>query len=297
MQISRKLPALGRAGGKTILFGEHAVVHGGVAVAVPVPNLELKVLLDTGTGWNAPTRDTDILERALEAILLEAAWDGPGLFVDVRSTLPLACGLGSSAALSVALARAVLSAQRRENAPDLVRSLANAGERVFHGNPSGVDVATIVLGRPIRFRRGEEPREIAAAGRFDLWVVDTGVRSRTSEVVADVAALRSTSPDTFRAALDRIALSVTAGLRTLDGGTAEEMARAMDQAMVGLRDIDVSHPAIEAVIREGVARGALGGKLSGAGRGGVVLLLAPEPEWTPGPEVGGCRVLTRVTLA
>ncbi len=297
METTRKLPALGRAGGKTILLGEHAVVYGGTAVAVPVTALELRVLLDTGEGWRAPTGDTDVLDRALAAILEAAGWDGPSLFVDVRSTLPLACGLGSSAALCVALARAVLTAQRSEHSLDRLRELANAGERVFHGNPSGVDVATIVLGRPIRFRKGEPPQEIAASGRFDLWIVDTGVRSRTSEVVAGVAQLRAEEAATFEIALRHIADSVAAGLDALDGGDSARMAAAMDHAMEGLRAIDVSHPVIEEVIREGVGNGALSGKLSGAGRGGVVLLLAPDPAWDPGPEIAGCPVLTRVTLA
>lgn len=297
MKPIRKLPALGRAGGKAILLGEHAVVYGGFAVAVPVNSLELTVLLDKGDGWSMSEPPSPTLDRARDAVLQAAAWDGPSLRAEVASSIPLACGLGSSAALAVALARAVLTACCREHTSDDVRTLADAAERVFHGNPSGVDVATVVQGQPIRFRRGEEPRPLQASGRRDLWVVDTGIRSQTSEVVADVARLRRDDPARFATALEHIADSVSAGSSALDGGTAGEMAAAMDLAMVGLRGIDVSHPVIEEVLLDGVRRGALGGKLSGAGRGGVVLLLAPDPDWDPGDRVGGCAVLTRVTLA
>ena len=296
MRPNRKLPALGRAGGKAILFGEHAVVYGGRAVAMPVSSLELSVLLDVGEGWSMSEPPSPKLDRARDAILEAAGWDGPSLHTVVKSTLPLACGLGSSAAFAVALSRAVLSASCREHTPDDVRGLADAAERVFHGNPSGVDVATVVHGHPIRFRRGEAPRPLSTAGRFDLWIVDTGVRSETSEVVADVARLRGDHPGRFDSSLDRIAASVADGIRALDGGTAREMAEAMDLAMEGLRGIGVSHPVIEEVLRDGRRRGALGGKLSGAGRGGVVLLVAPDPGWDPGDRVGDCAVITRATV-
>jgi mevalonate kinase len=296
MEPIRKLPALGRAGGKAILFGEHAVVYGGVAVALPVRSLELSILLDKGEGWSMSEAPSPKLDRARDAVLEAAGWDGPHVHGVIESTLPLACGLGSSAALAVALARAVLSASCREHTSEDVRALADAAERVFHGNPSGVDVAAILQGHPIRFRRGESPLPLGTAGRFDLWVVDTGVRSETSEVVADVAQLRADHPGRFDASREHIATSVADGIRALNGGTAREMAEAMDLAMVGLRGMGVSHPAIENVLLDGRRRGALGGKLSGAGRGGVVLLLAPDPDWTPGDTVGDCAVLTRVTV-
>ncbi len=297
MRPTRKLPALGRAGGKAILFGEHAVVYGGVAVAVPVNSLELSILLDAGQGWSMSEAPSPKLDRARDAILEASGWDGPSLRGVVESGIPLACGLGSSAAFSVALARAVLTASCREHGPDDVRALADVAEQVFHGNPSGVDVATIIHGHPIRFCRGEAPRPLATTGRFDMWIVDTGIRSETSAVVADVARLRSAHPRRSEAALGHIATSVADGMRALDGGTVQAMASAMDLAMEGLRGIGVSHPAIEDVLRDGRRRGALGGKLSGAGRGGVVLLLAPDPDWTPGDTVGDCSVLTRVTVA
>ena len=297
MKPVQKLPALGRAGGKAILFGEHAVVYGGAAVAVPVSGLALTVLLEPGKGWDMPEQATASLDKARDAVLVAAGWDGPSLHIRVTSDLPLACGLGSSAAFSVALSRAVLSAQCREHTDALVRELADAAEAVFHGNPSGVDVATVVQARPIRFRRGEDPRALGSLERFDLWVVDTGVRSQTSAVVADVARLRDTALIRFEDALARIADSVSAGTRALTGGTVAGMAAAMDTAMEGLRILGVSHPRIEDVIRAGIERGAVGGKLSGAGRGGVVLLLARDPDWDPGGTICGCPVLTRLTLS
>jgi len=291
--------ATGRAGGKAILFGEHTVVYGGAAVATPVTGLHVEVEVAPGSGWDLPdqaaTRSRR-LDRARDVILAEIGWPGLPPMIRVRGTLPPACGLGSSAALSIALSRALLDAAGRPADDDVVRELANASETVFHGNASGVDVATVLAGKPILFRRGEPATPVSVGDRIDLWLVDTQVRSSTSEVVADVASLRRSEPERFREARERIARSVDDGIGALTTGSTEELAAAMSLAMGGLRAIRVSHERIEQVLEAATRAGATGGKLSGAGRGGVVLLLSPDPEWEPGQEIADCPVLTRVTL-
>lgn len=291
--------ATGRAGGKAILFGEHTVVYGGAAIATPVSGLHVEVEVAPGSGWDLPDHPAARslrLDRARDVILQKIRWPGLPPLIRVRGTLPPACGLGSSAALSVALCRALLGAAERSDDDEVVRELANAAETVFHGNASGVDVATVLAGCPILFRRGETPIPVSAGGRVDLWLVDTRVRSSTAEVVADVAQLRRSEPERFRDARERISSSVEEGVAALDSGSCETLAAAMALAMEGLRAIDVSHERIEDVLVAAGAAGAAGGKLSGAGRGGVVLVLAPDTDWDPGPEIAGCPVLTRVTL-
>jgi len=291
--------ARGAAGGKAILVGEHAVVYGGRAVAMPVSGLQVRVLLSAGGGWDLgepPGAREPLLDRARDAVLEAAGWQGPPPHLAVRSTLPLACGLGSSAAFAVALARAVLDAVGRAADDEVVRALADAAEAEFHGNPSGVDVATVVRAQPILFRRGEVPAPVPLRGRFDLWIVDTGVRSQTGDVVSDVARLRERDPDRFTTSNVQIATSVEQALAALREGDVGALGQAMYTAMRGLRGIGVSHPAVEAVVDAATARGAAGAKLSGAGRGGVVLVLAPDADWSPGDAPGGGRVLTRVPL-
>ncbi len=293
------LPASASAGGKAILLGEHAVVYGHPAVAVPVPGLQVSVTLDRGTGWQmagGDTGDLGVLDRARDAVLTAAGWDGDALRVTTAGNLPLSCGLGSSAALGVALARAVLRAMGKAEDTERVRQLANASEAVFHGNPSGVDVATILAGEPILFCKGSAPRPAPVGGRFDLWVVDSGVRSSTSEVVASVARLREQHPRRLAAALEGIGAAARDGRRALEQGSITGLAAAMTQAMDNLRVLEVSHPVIEGVAQAALGAGAAAVKLSGAGQGGVVLLLGPQPSWDPGPTVAGCPVLTRVPI-
>ncbi len=289
--------ATGSAGGKTILLGEHAVVHGSEALALPIQDLRIQVDLSPGGGWSVDEGvDLDPLRRARDAVLDAAGWSGAPPHVATRATLPPACGLGSSAAFSVALARAVLAALGRPAAPEDVGPLADRAEAVFHGNPSGIDVATVLSDAPIRFRKGAAPAPVAVGGAFHLWVVDTGIRSSTSRVVGAVADLRRRRHDVVEAHFRRIAGAVRRGIAALAGGSVDALGAAMDDAMHGLRGIGVSHPVIEDVIRAALDGGATSAKLSGAGRGGVVLLLAPDAGWDPGPSVAGCRVLARARL-
>ena len=204
----------GRAGGKAILFGEHTVVYGGAAVATPISSLHIEVEVAPGSGWDLPDHPaarSRRLDRARDVILQAIRWQGLPPLIRVRGTLPPACGLGSSAALSVALCRALLNAAGRSDDDAAVRELANAAETVFHGNASGVDVATVLAGCPILFRRGEIPIQVSVGDRVDLWLVDSRVRSGTAEVVADVAQLRRSEPERFRDARERIAHSVDDG--------------------------------------------------------------------------------------
>ncbi|MDP7111382.1 MAG: mevalonate kinase [Myxococcota bacterium] len=289
----------GRACGKAILLGEHSVVYGGPAVAIPVPALTVDVEIEAGDGWDlGPAEGVDrrILDRARDAQLAAIGWSGNPPRIRVRANLPPACGLGSSAALSVALARALSTATGRPTDPEAVGTLANHSELVFHDRPSGVDVATVLAGTPIHFRRGQAPRPLQVACKIDLWVVDTGVRSCTAEVVAAVARRREADHETIAAAMQGLDQAARRGMAALETGAPAELISAVDDAMTGLRAIGVSHPAIERVVAAAREAGAPAAKLSGAGCGGIVLVVAPEPDWEPGPALADQLVLTRISL-
>jgi len=297
--VSGAATGRGWACGKAILLGEHAVVYGSPAVAIPIPELGVEVEVRPGGGWELASDegiDPDILERARDAQLAAVGWTGEPPRILVRGTLPPACGMGSSAAVSVALARALSAATGGPTDDDAIRALADHSERVFHDRPSGVDVATVLAGAPIRFRRGEEPRPLSVGRRVDLWVVDTGVRSSTAEVVAAVARRREADPAAIEGAMDRIGRAADRGAAALEEGDGPGLVGAVEDAMAGLRSIGVSHPAIEEVVTAARRGGASAAKLSGAGRGGIVLVIAPEPGWDPGPRLADHPVLARITL-
>lgn len=198
------------------------------------------------------------------------------LRVRVRSDLPPAAGMGSSAALAVALARAVADAAALPLSREEASRVAFETERRFHGRASGIDNTTAAWGIPLAFRPGAPPEPLEVGGPFRFLWVHSGVTSSTRDAVAAVAALRDRDPGGTEALFDEIAATVASGRAAIARGDAPSLAAALTSNQAHLRRLGVSHPAIEAVITRALAWGAPAAKLTGAGRGGMVLVLAPD---------------------
>ena len=268
--------ARGEAPGKLILCGEHAVVYGHPAVAMAV-DLRTRVRLYPGVPGAPPclrSAAADLahdprLARALAAVL------PPGVQVEIDSELPVGRGMGSSAALAVACVRA--AAALRGEALDFAQTHARGFEmeRVFHGEPSGVDHAVSAMGGACVYRRrpeGPEIRALRGLPALPMVVLDSGVAGDTGALVAGV---RSRRPG-IDLALDRIgALSAEVCAR-LEAGRGD-IGPLLDENHELLRQIGVSTPQLDGLVALARAAGAAGAKLAGAGGGGVVLALCPDP--------------------
>src|SRR5439155_12480593 len=156
------LPARGWAAGKVILLGEHAVVYGRPALAAGLA-LGLEVEVRAAEGPARVESDHAELrgdERPLRLVQDAAAALGlapRGFVVEIRSTLPPGAGLGSSAALAIAVLRALAQAAGRDLMGDEELALGRWPEALFHGHPAGIDPAAAALGSCFRFVRGEPP--------------------------------------------------------------------------------------------------------------------------------------------
>ena len=261
------------APGKLILMGEHAVVYGHPALAMAV-NQGMTVTLtrrDGPTGLDDAGITDPRLQMALTAVLPGSGWG-----VQIESTLPIGRGMGSSAALAVALARASLAAQGRTETPEAVDDLALKVERVFHGNPSGIDQTVCARGGAIRFRRGPEGPIYNSVDLPDLpiVVIDSGSAGNTAELVAAVAAQRP-EVDPYLAKIGEL---FDATWPALMSGDLDTIGQAWHENHWLLRAIGVSTPTLDQITRLATDAGALGAKLAGAGGGGVVIALAPKPE-------------------
>ena len=203
----------GSASGKVILLGEHAVVYGvpalvvgiepgAVARADPRPGARLASCLALQTrgptGASVHTlaqahHDTDV-GRAFSALLDACEAEG-AVSVDARTDLPAAAGLGCSAALGVAIARALSPGLP----PESIVDRATAWERVFHGNPSGVDTAAAARGGCLMFRRLADGRAhiepVRLSQPLSLAIGHTGVCSATRAMVEHVQRQRAARPD------------------------------------------------------------------------------------------------------
>lgn len=275
----------GRACGKVILLGEHAVVYGIPAIAVGIDRgaCAHAVALKTGPsllhvrGWNIRVRENEEqhdLARAFRA-LLESARDGSPSFtphaVDVDADLPPGGGLGCSAAMGVAIARAL----EPRLGPAAIQDRAMAWERIFHGNPSGVDAAVAARGGCVVFRKGSGVEPIRARGTIHLCIGNTAMASSTKSMVEAVARLRARKPEKVQRAFASIRELVSEARMAIEMGNRAALGRLMDHNQTLLGGLYVTTPEIERLCALAREAGALGAKLTGAGGGGSVVALVP----------------------
>ncbi len=281
--------AVGTAPGKVILFGEHAVVYGRPALAAPVtqvcataevrqgePDAGLVIhALDLGRQVRL-TENGQPLAEAARAALRWLALSEPDWTVDVSSTVPVASGLGSGAAVSVALIRALAAAAGRDIAPEHASTLAYEIERLHHGTPSGVDNTVVAFGRPVYFVRGRPPEPFAMGRPFMLAIGDTGIASPTKVAVGDVRAAWQAEPERFESLFDRVGAVVEAARDAISNGRPDDLGPLMDANHALLQEIGVSCPELDALVAAARRAGAGGAKLVGGGRGGnMIALVAP----------------------
>jgi mevalonate kinase len=279
---------LARASGKVILLGEHAVVYGAPALAVGLDRGALasaepaeRSRLELGE-QRAAAGDGSELSRAFEALLAELG--APPLAVRASLELPAGSGLGASAALGVAIARAVLErVAPGEDARALrARVLAGAAawERVFHGNPSGIDAAAAEGGGCIRFSRESGTERVPVARALPLVIAIAGPPASTRQMVEGVARLAERRPDSFAKTIAGITSLVDNARLCIEAGDLPGLGKLMDLNQMLLSGLMVSSEGIEAACDSARRAGALGAKLTGAGGGGAVVALAdldPEP--------------------
>ncbi len=282
---------IGVASGKVILLGEHAVVYGVPAIAAGIERgararcermaqgpSRLRV-----TGWEIEVSEEDQhhdLGRAFAALLRAVRQGVSGaeqtaahLMVEAEADLPPGGGLGCSAAIGVAVARALAP----EASPTEIESFVMAWERVFHGNPSGVDAAVSARGGCVLFERGNGKAShiamVHVQGGLTLCVGHTGVASSTKSMVDDVARLKGRRPEVVQKAFDGISALVKNARLAIEDGDRFALGRLMDLNQMLLSGLFVSTTEIEAMCDVARASGALGAKLTGAGGGGSVVAL------------------------
>jgi mevalonate kinase len=280
----------GTAPAKAILLGEHAVVYGWPAIAVPLPQLRARaearfdarfegVAVEAAARFHGTSlqRDPDQPLAKAAYLALDAVGGNPShVVVHVESTIPIAAGLGSGAAVSAAIMRSIADLFGTPLAEARQSDLVYEVEKVHHGTPSGIDNTVVVYGRPVYFRKGFPPEFLEPGAALTLLVADTGVASATREAVAAVRQARDLDQQGVEGHMARIGALAEQGREAVLAGDLMTLGRLMDDDQAALADLGVSTPALDALVAAARGSGALGAKLTGAGRGGHAIALAGD---------------------
>ena len=283
------------APGKIILFGEHAVVYGQPAIAVPVSQVQARATVmpsPRGVPGEVLILAPSInLESTLEDLaegnpIREAVWGVlrslavermPACTLKVSSSIPVAAGLGSGAAVSVAVIRAIAGFLGQPLPNETVSQLAFDVEKIHHGNPSGIDNNVVTYAAPVYFVKDQVLETFEIGEGFNLVIGDTGISSPTHETVSDVRlgwGMESEKYERLFAAVGSITITAR---QAIEKGQPTWLGPLMDENHSLLQEIGVSSPELDHLVEVAVEAGAWGAKLSGGGRGGnMIALTGPE---------------------
>ncbi|MDP4084888.1 MAG: mevalonate kinase [Bacillota bacterium] len=285
VQLSQKV-ALGKAHGKLILVGEHSVVYGKPAIALPFPLIEVKsfveeipesirISCDYYDGYlsTVPNKMKGIAACVVET--LKVLTPHPkGLLIRLESTIPLGRGLGSSAAVAIAIVRSLFTYYKRELNQKVLSSLVNISETHAHGNPSGIDMAAASGETPIWFQKDREIDQIQIGAPIHLVVADSGRVGDTLSAVSGVKEKYKTDQHKTNASMEHLEEITYTARTALSGGHLKILGHLLDLAQEELTSLGVSDDGINKLVHAARKAGALGAKLTGGGRGGCVIALA-----------------------
>lgn len=302
------------APGKIILFGEHTVVYGRPALAVPVTQVQARAWVSQDLSLTAPWLEApdiglsaslkELLEAPEPSPLALAAQsvlqtlgveNPPRLRIRISSSIPLASGLGSGAAVSAALIRALSAALRHPLPDEQVNALVYEVEKIHHGTPSGIDNTVITYARPVYFVRGQPIETFRPAQPFTLLIGDSGIAAPTRQSVGDVRLLWQADPPRWESVFDQAAALARAARQAIEASQPARLGPLMNENHRLLQKMTVSCPALDRLTQAARRAGALGAKLSGGGRGGNMIALVTEQSQAAVRQAlldaGACRVL------
>lgn len=271
---------------KIILIGEHSVVYGQPAIALPLTRVTC-----TATLAQIETPDKIIDSRYFDGSITKLPSNMAGISallkrltdyfngqndywqLRITSLLPAERGMGSSAATAVAIVKAFFDYYGQPLTRPLLLELADVEEQITHKSPSGLDAATVSSEFPIWYVKDQQAEPITMNLDATLLIVDTGVEGQTKEAIGAVQdELRDNHQATVQR-IKRLGQLTEATKQCLTTGDVKQLGQCLSLAQSQLAGLNVSHPVIDSLIDVAMTDGALGAKLTGGGRGGCFIVL------------------------
>jgi len=290
-EVIEYLPEAATAHGKVILLGEHAVVYESHAIAAPIP-LAIQARVHPGKDgvylliprWGVEetlqkgVKHKYSIYESLDLILTRLGLDNEDMKIEIFPHIPRAAGLGGSAALAVAIIRALAQYYKLDVSNEEISGLAYESELIAHGSASGIDNTLATYGNFTLYRKGVPPfmQDITSPEAIPIVIGLSGVESLTAKMVAKVREGRQQSPKLYDHIFEEINNLVLKSVKAIEKNQLNKLGDYMNQNQGLLDAIQVSSPELEEIIAISRKNGALGAKLTGAGGGGAAIALCPE---------------------
>lgn len=280
--------ALGVGYGKVVIMGEHAVVYGRHAIAAPLPMTIKAQVEDCDEGihlliprWGVEFQlasnpnERRSFERPAGVMLDELGLSGRAMRIEVFPEVPRSMGLGGSAAMAVAIVRALDKHYRLGLADEEVNRLAFEAEKIAHGNPSGIDNTLACYAKPLVFRAGNPPlvETLNIKTPIPMVVGMTGYEGLTAKTVGRVNAAWQQDRKLYERIFDQIDTLVLRGVQAIQDEDLVTLGQLMNICHGMLNALQVSTPELEQLVDIARENGALGAKLTGGGGGGSIIAL------------------------
>lgn len=266
------------APGKVIISGEHFVVHGATAIAAAIAK-KVRVEATRGDHLSIESNLGHAEQLAPARKLLESLYKSKGsrprVSISITSELADGAGLGSSAATMVAIAGAASALEGWIIEPAVLSNAAGVGEKLVHGNPSGIDVTTSAFGGVLLFKRGEEQRPVTVRNPVTLLVAFSGKKRNTGVLIQKVSEMKETYPALFATLCESATLVSNLCAEALTQGDIATVGRLMTYNHAVLAHAGASNKHLDQLVDTCLRLGCLGAKLTGAGGGGSVLAVPP----------------------
>ena len=283
----------GHGFGKTILFGEHFVVHGVPSIAAAIGKKTVaKVTKSPGTGYilhdnrlatpgykkDKLDQQKDSIERVLKAAGVETS--KTKLDITFEGDLVAASGVGASAASCVALARALSDEFKLGFSDEKVNSIAYEGEKVYHGTPSGIDNTASTYGGLIWFKKGTPTtmEKIKVKAPVEIVLGNTGLVTNTEKAVAGVAERKAKQPEKYAQIFTEAGALALKARKSLEVYDLKAVGKLMNENHKLLQSIEVSCKELDLLVDISMKNGAFGAKMTGGGLGGNIVALTPGKE-------------------
>jgi mevalonate kinase len=279
--------------GKIILGGEHAVVYGCPAIAIAI-DCGMKIHVTNSYNNISPVLNlydhsknillsADLFDKN-ESILKKALWGLVEIFgkqieqteIRIDSYIPSGSGLGSSSAITVGALKEILRYLNQQVSESDFLSMVMKLEKIFHGNPSGIDCTTIINKGIVWFEKKQSDiswYKLHDVAPLEFIVAIKSPHIGTSNAVKALSKRMEQNKQFYESIFFQIQSLIYQMKDCLIAANLRQLGSLMDLNHQLLMQLGVSTEELDDMCSLAKKAGALGAKMTGAGGGGAIIAL------------------------